>query len=360
MSTLFNAHVVDRLEPESLPAGHITRLMLEVGHDALSRPMQLPVLVARGSKPGPVFGLTAALHGNELNGIPVIQRLFSRLDPRKLHGTVVGVIVVNIPGYLNHERYFGHWDLNHMFPGRPDGNAASVYVNRVIERIVRKFDLMIDLHTASDGRVNSLYVRADMTQAESARMAYLQRPQIIVNNPPSDRTLRGAAAELAIPAITLEIGNPGRYHRDYIKSALSGVRAVLAQYKMIRQRPVQPGPPPILCERSGWLYTDRGGLLEVFPQVTERVEAGQLVGRLSNPFGDRIADYHAPEDGVIVGHSINPVAETGARVVHIGIEAKPGDPRFHPREGERAEASKSDPMDAELGAEDQGQPDSSG
>lgn len=332
MSNGESAQVVEALEPDRIPRGRIARLLVEVAHDGLSRPIQLPVLVARGERPGPVFGLTAALHGNELNGIPVIQRLFSRLDPKTLRGTVVGVIVVNVPGYLNHERYFEHWDLNHMFPGRPNGNAASVYVSRVMERIVEKFDLLIDLHTASFGRVNSLYVRADMTQAESARMAYLQRPQIIVHNPPSDRTLRGAAGELGIPAITLEIGNPGRFHRDFIKRSLTGLRAVLAHHKMTRNRAINPGPPPVLCDRSSWIYTDRGGLLEVFPQVTETVEEGQLIARLSTPFGDLIRDYHAPHDGVVVGHSINPVAETGARILHLGIPARPNDPRFIPRE----------------------------
>jgi len=335
-----DAQIVESLNVDSLPTAHISRLHVELAHDGLSRPLRVPVLVARGAKPGPVFGLTAALHGNELNGIPVIQRLFQRLDPKALRGTVVGVIVLNIPGYLNHERYFGHWDLNHKFPGRPGGNAASVYANRIIERIVRKFDLMIDLHTASDGRVNSLYVRADMTQADSARMAYLQRPQIIVHNPPSDRTLRGAAGELGIPAITLEIGNPGRFHSDYIKRALTGVRTVLADRKMIRKRPITLGPAPVLCQRSRWIYTDNGGLLEVFPKVTDMIEEGQLIARLTNPFGDRIADYNSPSAGVVVGHSVNPVAETGARVLHVGFLADSDDPRFQPRNLDQAPIRK--------------------
>jgi predicted deacylase len=322
--------VVRELNCDELPIGRISRLLVEVAHDGLSRPVQLPVLVGRGAKPGPVLGLTAAIHGNELNGIPVIQHFFSRLDASMLRGTVVGVIVVNVPGYLNHTRFFGHWDLNHQFPGSPRGNAASVYVRRVFERIIRKFDLLIDLHTASHGRVNSLYVRANMTHPESARMAYLQRPQIIVHNEASDRTLRGAASDLGIPAITVEIGNPGRYHRDFIKRSLTGLRAVLASHKMLRKRPVKAGPPPILCERSRWIYTDAGGLLEVFPKVTDQVEAGQTIARLTSPFGDLIADYLAPHAGVVVGHSVNPVAETGARILHLGVPAT--DPsRFQPR-----------------------------
>lgn len=332
MSPSAPALVVERFEPDDLPTGRISRLLLQIAHDGLSRPIELPVLVARGAKPGPIVGLTAALHGNELNGIPVIRRLFDRLDPLSLRGTVVGVIVVNVPGYINHERGYGQWDLNHMFPGNPNGNAASVYVSRLVDRLVGRLDLLVDLHTASVGRVNSLYVRADMTNAQAARIAYLQRPQIIVHNPPSDMTLRGAAAELGIPAVTVEIGNPQRFHSDYIKRTLTGLRAVLADQHMIRHRPVSLGQPPVLCERSHWIYTEHGGLLEVFPQVTDLVEAGQPIARLTTPFGDLIADYTSRESGVVVGHSVNPVAETGARVLHVGVPAREGDPRFVQRD----------------------------
>ena len=327
------AHKVDRFEPAELPTGRVTRLLVEVAHDALARPIHVPVLAARGSRPGPVFGLTAVIHGNELNGIPVIQRLFARLDPSVLRGTVAAVVVVNVPGYLNHERSFlGGWDLNHAFPGHDRGNAASVYAHRLLDRVVSRFDLLIDLHTASFGRVNSLYVRAAMTDAEPAPMAYLQRPQIIVHNPPSDHTLRGAAAERGIPAITLEIGNPQRFQREPVKRSLTGLRSVLAHHRMVRRRAVVPGPPPVLCERSYWIYTDHGGLLEVFPGVTDQVAEGDEIARLTNPFGDVIATYRSPEAGIVVGRSVNPVGQTGARVLHLGVPAVDGDTQFHQRE----------------------------
>jgi len=324
--------IVDAVRPEDYEPGTISRLMVDIAHDGLSQAIRLPVLLARGARPGPVFGVTAAVHGNELNGIPVIQRLFARLDPTQLRGTVVGVIVVNVPGLFANTRLFlDGWDLNHAFPGREDGDAAAVYVHRFVERIVSRFDSLVDLHTASFGRVNSLYVRADMTDRETATMAYLQRPQIILHNPPSDRTLRGAAAELGIPAITLEIGNPQRYNLDFIKRAHVGLRAVLANAGMVRRRAVALGPPPILCERSRWMYTDHGGLLDVFVGVTDHVTTAQRVAHLTNPYGDIIAEYHAPESGVIVGHSVNPVSQTGARILHLGVPALEDDPRFHYR-----------------------------
>ena len=316
------AVLVDELDVSSLPRGSVSRLRLALVHDGLGRPVRLPVLVAVGRRPGPVFGITAALHGNELNGMPVIHQLLSKLDVNTLKGTVVGVVAVNIPGVLAHERKFADGtDLNHIMPGEPHGNAPKAYAHRLIDRVVRHFDYLADLHTASFGRVNSLYVRADMEDPEAAQMAYLQRPQIIVHNPPSDQTLRGAAASLGIPAITVEIGNPQRFQRDYIKRATTGLRAVLARRGMIRRRVTTIVEDPVLCESSGWLYTDHGGLLEVLPSLAQRVEEGEIIARMTSVFGDVVREYRAPHDAIIIGKSVDPVAETGARIAHLGILA---------------------------------------
>mgnify|MGYP002630506254 CR=1 FL=1 len=323
-----SATTIDELVLEELPPG-LSKLQLELGQDGLGRSIRLPVLAVRGTRPGPVVGITAALHGNELNGIPVVQRLLRSLDPTALRGTVVGVTVVNVPGFLTNERNFqGTWDLNHLFPGKARGNAAEAYVHRFIQRVIRRFDVLVDLHTASFGRVNSLYVRADMTTKETARMSYLMRPQIIVHNPPNDRTLRGHACKLGIPAITVEIGNPQRYHGDFIGRTQQGVRAVLADLKMVRARPLAPGPEPVLCRKSEWIYTDSGGLLQVFPSVTELVAKGAPLAELVDPWGDVTAQYVAPYDAVVVGRSVNPVSPTGARIAHLGRLADPDDPRF--------------------------------
>jgi predicted deacylase len=320
MSDGVPSHIVDHLDVASLPTGAITRLRLDLVHDGMGRPVRLPIMVARGKKPGPVFGVTAAVHGNELNGIPVIHRLFQRVDLEHLRGAIVGVVVVNIPGMLGHRRDIAEGlDLNRIMPGRADGNLGQVYAHRLLDRVVRHFEYLVDLHTASRGRVNSLYVRADMRDSATAQMALLQRPQIIVHNRASDGTLRGAAGELRIPAITVEIGNPGRFQSEYVKGSLAGLRAVLAEAGMVARRPLHIKAKPVVCERSYWLYTEVGGLLDVLPKVTDHVEAGDVVARQTNIFGDVIREYRAPEAGVIVGHSIDPVAPSGARILHLGV-----------------------------------------
>ena len=96
--------------------------------------------------------------------------------------------------------------------------------------ILRKFDYLVDLHTASFDRVNSYYIRADMEDDTARRMALLQNAQIIVHDAPSDGTLRGAADALGIHAITLEVGNPNTFQKGHIRTSLTGIFNLLTDF----------------------------------------------------------------------------------------------------------------------------------
>lgn len=319
------ARVVNDLDLDSLLTGQTHRLLFDLMDDALGQPIHLPVLVARGRRPGPVFGMTAAVHGNELNGIPVIHDIFRRLDLDALRGTVVAIVVVNVPSFRLAQRDLDEGtDLNTIMPGRAKGSTPQVYAHRVVQRLVRRFDRFLDLHTASFGRINSLYVRADMDHPVARHMAYLLRPQIILHNQPSDKTLRGAAMAFGIPAVTIEIGDPQRFQPEFVKTASRGVRRLLADMDMIPRRKVVITDPPVVCDKSKWLYADRGGLLEVFPELCQNVRRGDLLGRLTDVFGEVIREYRATEDGVIIGKSVNPAGPGGARVAHVGHIADAG------------------------------------
>lgn len=316
--------VVDKLEVAKMPKGKITRLLVNMVANGIGSPIQIPIMVARGAKPGPVLGITAAIHGNELNGIPVIQRLFQEIKPSHLKGAIVAVPVLNIPGFLTYRREFNDGsDLNRQFPGREAGSCGQVYANRLMERIICQFEYLIDLHTASAGRANSLYVRADMTVGVTAWMAKLQQPQIIVHNHGADGTLRSAAMARGIPAITVEVGNPQRFQRGLIRSSLIGLHNVIGHLKMLPLREIEGGSDAVVCKRSYWLNTDCGGLLEVYPTIASSVKKNEVIGRVTNVFGDIIREYRAPEDGVVIGKNVNPVNQTGARIIHLGIVGKP-------------------------------------
>ena len=320
---------VRRLELEELPLGTRTHLRVEAVADGLGREILWPVIVARGARPGPVLGLTAVLHGNELNGIPVIHRLLQRLDLQDLRGTVVAVPVVNVPGYHRSSRLFTDMaDLNRAFPGKEGGTQSQVFVARFLDRIASAFQFHIDLHTASFGRVNSLYVRADLQHEIARSMALKFEPQILLHNSGADGTLRDAAMDLGIPSVTIEVGNPQRIQDDLVQWSISGVQQVMAELGMLtRSQSFEPPWETVVCGRSYWLHTDRGGILEVVPELVDHMTTGQRLAQVTDVFGNVVREYFAPEAGVVIGRSTNPVNQTGSRIVHLGII---GDPETAP------------------------------
>ena len=318
-----HANVIETLDVSLAPKGKITRYWLRIVKDGMGVPIHIPILVARGTEDGKTVGIIAAIHGNELNGIPVIQRLFKEIDVENLKGAVVGVPVVNVPSYLRKQRRFiDGVDLNHIMPGNENGSVSQVYAYRLVNKIIKQFDYLVDLHTASNGRVNSYYIRADMSDEVVRKMALLQNAQIIVHNPPNDGTLRGTADELEIPAITLEVGNPNLFQRGMIRDGLTGIYNLLGYFNMIETEVEELSDETVICKKSYWIYTDTGGLLTVHPDVTDLVKKGELIATVRNVFGDVMKEYHAPEKGIVIGKSVSPVNQAGSRILHLGIVKK--------------------------------------
>lgn len=311
---------ISRFDLNDTPKGTQQNYWLEIISDGFANPISIPVMVARGFEDGPILGLTAVVHGNELNGIPVIQRLFKEIDARELKGTIVGVPVVNVPSFMRKKRRFNDGvDLNHIMPGEKNGTVSEVYAYRFIHRLVKHFDYLLDLHTASFGRINSYYVRADMEHPVVKELALLQNADIIVHNPASDGTLRGAAEEMGIPAITLELGNPNTFQKRLIRSGVVGVHNVICYLDMVNDTVEKSEKESIFCKSSYWIYTDQGGLLNIHSNLLDKVSNGQPIASIRDIFGNKITEYLAPEDGVIIGKSVSPVNQSGGRVVHLGI-----------------------------------------
>ena len=319
----------DTLIIEEFPKGEIRTALINMVKNGLSEWIRIPVIVARGVEPGPVVGITAVVHGNELNGVPCIHRVITDIDVRKLKGTVVAVPCVNVPGYLRFSREFSDGrDLNRLFPGQEHGTASQVYNHNFFIKIANRFNYLIDLHTASFGRVNSYYVRSDMNDAVSSVLARLQQPQIILHNSGQDGTLRSAASARGIKAITVEIGNPQLFQNQYVQWSYMGVMRILAYLNMFNssdsddETAENVTPNTIMCSKGFWIYTKTGGVLEVYPNVNSIIRKGDLIARIKNIFGNIVDEIYAPSSGVTIGRSSNPVAMAGDRVMHLGIIRK--------------------------------------
>ncbi len=312
---------IEHLQIDLLEPG-VHKFWLKIVDGPTATPLSIPVIVAKGAFDGKTVGITAAVHGNELNGIPVIQRLFDEVNFTELHGNIIGVPVVNIPAFHRKKRRFiDNVDLNHIFPGIENGNVSEAYVYNFFNKVVKDVDYLIDLHTASTGRINSYYIRADLSDTITKKLALLQNGQIVVHKTASDGTLRGAANEKNIPAITLEVGNPHTFQKGMIRSGLTGLYNALVYLKMVQGEIDEPETPAVVCKKSYWIYTSTGGLLTVLPSITQFIKKGDLIAQQRDLFGGLIQEYFAPQDGIVIGKSVNPVNQTGGRILHLGIIA---------------------------------------
>lgn len=311
---------IDKIDLDGLAHGQIHKVWLDIASNTLGAPISIPLIIAKGHEAGPTLGLTAAVHGNELNGIPVIQRVIKDIDIENLKGTVIGVPGVNVISLTRRRRRFiDGTDLNHIMPGQEHGNVSEVYAWRFFNKVVKEFDYLIDLHTASNGRINSYYIRADMSDKITAKMAMLQNPEIIVHNPPSDGTLRGAADEMGIPSITVEVGNPNVFQRSMIGSSLIGIHNVMSYLGFTTEDIIEPESPPIICRTSYWLYTKSGGMVRVLSNARSIVEKDEIVAIQNDIFGDRMDECRAPERGIVIGKQVSPISQSGGRILHLGI-----------------------------------------
>lgn len=306
------------LNLETLPLG-TSYGRINLFKNAIGADVGIPIIAIKGSHPGSTLGVLAALHGNELNGIKVIFELTRQINPNDLMGILIMVPVGNIPGFMANQRQFTDGtDLNRIFPGKKRGTPAEMYAYRIFHRIIFKFDCLIDLHTASFGRINSHYIRADLSNPAIKELALLLDGQITVHSILPKSSLRSTAIAHAIPAVTVELGNPQIFQESMIERGVNGILNVMSHYHML-EREVRLYGNGVICKTSYWIRTMIGGVLEVVPDLCDMLTKDDKIGALYDLYGRRRRIYTVPEDCVVVGKSINPVAETGSRIIHIGI-----------------------------------------
>ena len=311
------------IQIEDFARGTRSNLTLPLFQDGMGSPLGVPFIVVRGGHDGPVLGLCAAVHGDELNGIRIIHRVVESLDLATLRGSLVCCPIVNVPAYeAGRRRFLDGTDLNHSFPGKWKGRTAEQYAKRFGHVFLHSLNALVDIHTASAGRINSFYVRADMQDERVRRLATLAGSDIILHAKGGDGTLRNAARVRGIDAITVEAGNPRIIQRGVVDSAIDGISNIMRDMGMIDGEIVDDDPA-IVCRSSSWLYTRTGGLLETRFQLLDTLEKNQVIAVTRDPFGNVNAEYKAPGDGIVIGMARNPVAVPGTRFIHLGSIGDP-------------------------------------
>jgi predicted deacylase len=280
------------------------------------------VTIINGERAGPTVFLTAAAHGDELNGIEVVREVAFEWDLADLAGTLVCMPVLNVPAFLAQERYLPIYDrdLNRSFPGHEDSTSAKRMAHRIFQNFIEPCDFGLDLHTSTRGRTNMLHVRADMKKKRVARLARAFGSNVIIDSEGPEGTLRGEATDAGVPTITIEMGEAHRFQRRLIDDALAGVESVFAEYGLRDTSLVRwPGWRTVITDNQEktWIRADVGGIVDMHYEVGSLVHAGDRICTITNPFKDDNTSVEAPFTGVLVGVLENPVVYPGNPLCHL-------------------------------------------
>lgn len=301
--------------------GERADIRFTISQTYLGDPIRIPVSIINGAQSGPTVFLSAAAHGDELNGIEVVREVASEWDHTNLQGTLICMPVLNVPGFIAQQRYLPIYDrdLNRSFPGDPDSTSAKRMAAQVYRNFVEPCDVGLDFHTSTRGRTNMLHVRADMDNPDVARLARSFATNVILDSEGPSGSLRGEATDAGIPTIAIELGEAHRFQRDLINRALDGVASVFAEYDLYSAEFVRwPGWRTVIdVGDKTWLRADIGGMVEMLHERGELVEAGQPVCTITNPFKTESVEVIAPFTGLLVGILENPVVYPGNPICHL-------------------------------------------
>jgi hypothetical protein len=282
--------------------------------------LDTPVFVIRGGHAGPTLCLTAGIHGDELNGVEIVRRIQVTIDANALHGTLIGVPIVNLHGFRRSSRYLpDRRDLNRYFPGRARGSSASRIAHAFFRDVVQVCDLLVDLHTGSFHRANMAHVRANLALPEAFHLARSFGTALIVHSLGTEGTLRRAAVEAGIPAITYEAGEPMRFHLPDVMRGVEGIRRLMVTRGMLQKGP--RGREPEIFRRSHWVRSDDGGILISQVSLGQRVARGQVLGTVTDPLSNEKSMLRAPHPGTVIGAALNQVVMPGFAAFHLGVRA---------------------------------------
>ncbi len=326
----------------TVEAGERQLVDLPVAHLSNHTPVTLPVHVLHGSRPGPTMFISAAIHGDELNGVEIIRRMLRTLQPANISGTLLCVPVVNAFGFIGRSRYLpDRRDLNRYFPGKEKGSAAARLAHSLFAEVITSCGYLVDIHTGSFHRANLTQMRGDLTNLDVVEMSRRFGSTVILHNRGAVGTLRRAATDAGITAVTLETGEPLRIQDREVRHGVAAIEHAMNSLGMY-PRGLRSREPALVYFESRWVRVNEGGVLMSGVRLGDLVDQGERLGTVTDPVTNRVSEILAPNPGRVLGMALNQVVLPGYAAFHLGITSTIED----------AKAAEPDPLDSDSDTPD--------
>lgn len=312
-----------RIEP-----GESKTLDFSIAKLYTSTKIEIPIIVERSKKPGPTVLLTAAVHGDEMNGVEILRRLIANKINKPKRGTIICIPILNMLGFLSASREFPDGrDLNRAFPGSKTGSLASRVAYHFTKEILPFADYCLDFHTGGGSRFNAAQIRVRPNDPDLLALANVFEAPFTVISRNIEKTYRTTCAKKGIPNLLFEGGKALESHKQIVGYGVDGVMRFLAHLDMLRDKFEVPKAiaNTVLIEKSRWIRATKSGLLHVKIECNKHVEKGEFLATITDPYGKMRFKVLAPNEGYIFNVNQAPIVHQGDAIFHISTKNTPPD-----------------------------------
>ncbi|MGM0934881.1 MAG: succinylglutamate desuccinylase/aspartoacylase family protein [Bacteroidota bacterium] len=287
--------------------------------------VDVPVIIERAKKPGPVVLLTAGIHGDEINGIEVVRQIISKGINKPLKGTIICIPVVNIFGFLNLSREFPDGrDLNRMFPGTKHGSLASRFAYQFVKKILPVANFCLDFHSGGASRFNAPQIRVKQADDLSVKYSRIFNAPFTMESKTITKSFRETCSKLGIPVLLYEGGKSKSSDKEIARHGVEGTMRMLSHLEMLNSKFEYPDAvtQTVLIENSFWMRAKYSGLLHVKIPCGKHVEKGEFIGTITDPYGKFRHKIKAANTGYILNVNESPIVYQGDAIFHISLPQK--------------------------------------
>ncbi|MEN8693906.1 MAG: succinylglutamate desuccinylase/aspartoacylase family protein [Akkermansiaceae bacterium] len=323
MAAWKNKRPAFELQGQKVEAGTRSLINLPVGVFTNNTRVDLSVVVVHGRRPGPTLLVTGCIHGDEINGAEIIRRLLKSKSISRLKGTLLVVPIVNVPAFLNRSRYLpDRRDLNRLYPGSAKGSLGARLAKVVSSELLPQADIVIDLHTGTVNRPNLPQIRVTVDDQESIELAKIFNAPVTVLAPLRNNSFRSLCREEGKQILLFESGEALRLDAHSIRYGVQGIVSVMRQLGMLAPK---KGPASkkktdtVICTKTYWERATIGGLFTPLIALGKTVEAEDILGFISDPFGGIETPITANYQGVVIGRTNEGLADEGDALFHIAL-----------------------------------------
>ena len=308
---------------DEIPLGERREINFNVAKLHTTTTVEVPVIIERSKKPGPVVLFTAGIHGDEVNGVEIIRQLIAKGINKPRKGTIICIPVINIFGFLHMEREFPDGrDLNRMFPGSKNGSLASQVAYKLMTEIVPQVDLILDFHTGGADRFNAPQIRIVEDEPVLDELANIFGAPFVLYSKNITKSFRNTCYKNGIPILLFEGGKSFSLDSSVTNTGVNGTKRILNHLEMLSSRfkVSKPKKKPVFISRSKWIRARYSGMFKASVLLNTFINKGDIIGNITDPYGKFNHFIKAEYSGYAFSINESPIVYKGDALIHVSIE----------------------------------------